>query len=119
MDGKQFRIGSGGSGGKKNRFKNAGFIALLVLFGLILFAALNQPSNLKSVPFSQVVDRQISGELKKIVVNGEELEITPKGQDKATEKSFKEPGSSIYEQGLKQGKVELENKPQSDRVIFG
>jgi hypothetical protein len=34
-------------------------------------------------------------------VNGEELEITPKGQDKPTEKSFKEPGSSIYEQGIK------------------
>jgi hypothetical protein len=60
MDGKQFRIGSGGSGGKKNRFKNAGFIALLILFGLIIFAAFNQPSNLKSVPFSQVVEQAIT-----------------------------------------------------------
>jgi len=119
MDGKQFRLKSGGGGGgKRNRFKNAGFIALLVLFALIIFAAFNQPSNLKSVPFSQVVEQANRGDIKSITVNGEELEVTPKGQDKATEKSFKEPGSSIYEQGLKQGKVELVNKPQSDSGNF-
>src|SRR5437763_1293674 len=113
MDGKQFRIGGGNGGGKRNRFKNAGFIALLLLLGLVIFAAFSQPSNLKSVPFSQVIDDANNGRTQKIVVNGEELVITPKGQDKPTEKSFKEQGSSIYEQGLKQGKVSLENKPQS------
>jgi cell division protease FtsH len=119
MDGKQFRLGSSGNGGgKRNRFKNAGFVALLVLFVFILFAAFNQPSNLKSVPFSQVVNQANNGEIKRVVVSGEELEITPKGQDKATEKSFKEQGSSIYEQGLKQGRVELVNKPQSDTGNF-
>jgi cell division protease FtsH len=121
MDGKQFRLRSGGGSGgnnKRNRFKNAGFIALLILFGLIIFAAFNQPSNLKSVPFSQVVEQANNGDIKRIVVNGEELDVTPKGQDKPTEKSFKEPGSSIYEQGLKQGKVELVNKPQSDSGNF-
>jgi cell division protease FtsH len=115
MDGKQFRIGGGSpkGGGRKNRFKNAGFIALLVLFGLIIFAAFSQPSTLKQVPFSQVVNDANNGKLQKITVNGDELDVTPKGETKPTEKSFKEAGSSIYEQGLKQGKVELVNKPQS------
>jgi cell division protease FtsH len=116
MDGKQFRIGGGGKSGssKNNKFKNAGLIALLVLFVIVIFAAFNQPKHLTPVPFSQVIEDANNGKIKKIVVSGEELEITPSDQNNPTEKSFKEPGSSIYEQGLKQGKVELENKPQSN-----
>jgi cell division protease FtsH len=116
MNGKQFRINNAGGGGgrKRKSFKNAGFIALLVLFGLIIFAAFSQPSNLKTIPFSQAVSDANNGKVQQITVNGDELQITPKGQSKPTEKSYKEPGSSIYEQGLKQGKVELNNKPQSN-----
>jgi len=116
MEKKPFRL-SGGRGGdnRGNRFKNAGFIALMVLFGLIIYAAVNQPSTLKTVSFSQVINQANSGQIKRITVSGDQtLEITPVGQDHPTEKSFKEAGSSIYEQGLKQGKVELDNKPASD-----
>ncbi|HET9721963.1 MAG TPA: ATP-dependent zinc metalloprotease FtsH [Candidatus Saccharimonadales bacterium] len=116
MEKKQFRLRSGrGGDGRNNRFKNVGFIALLILFGLIIYAAVNQPSQLKTVPFSQVVSEANSGKIKQIVVKGDqELDVTPAGQDHPTEKSYKETGSSIYEQGLKQGKVELVNQPASD-----
>ncbi|HET9850153.1 MAG TPA: ATP-dependent zinc metalloprotease FtsH [Candidatus Saccharimonadales bacterium] len=115
MDRKQFRIrGSGGPGkGRRNNFKNAGFIALLILFGLVFYAAFSQSPSLKEVPFSQVISDANSGKISKIVVNGTELDVTPKGQKSATEKSYMEPNSSIYQQGLKQGKVTLVNKPQS------
>jgi len=101
MDRKQFRLGSGGDNKDSNRssFKNFGFIALVVLFGLIIYAAFNQPSQLKSVPFSQVISDANSGKIQQITVKGNELDITPKGQTKATEKSNKEDGSSIYQQG--------------------
>jgi cell division protease FtsH len=115
MEKKQFRLGGSRDGGGRNHFKNAGFIALLLLFGLIFYAAFNQPSPLKTVPFSQVVTQANSGKIQQIVVNGEqELLVTPKGQQHPTEKSYKETGSSIYEQGLQQGKVTLVNRPQSD-----
>jgi cell division protease FtsH len=116
MEKKQFRLSkdSGGNKGRGNRFKNAGFIALVILFGLVIFSAFNQPSKLKEVPFSQVVTRANNGEIKQISVNRNELLITPNGQKEPTEKSYKEEGASIYEQGLKQGKVELVNKPQSN-----
>jgi cell division protease FtsH len=115
MEKKPFRMSGGRGEGRGNRFKNAGFIALVVLFGLIIYSALHQPSTLKTVPFSQVISDANSGQIKQIVVNGDqELDITPAGANHATEKSFKEIGSSIYEQGLKQGKVELVNKPNSD-----
>jgi cell division protease FtsH len=113
MEKKPFRI-SGAGDGRGNRFKNAGFIALVVLFGLIIYTSLHQQSPLKTVPFSQVVAQANSGQIKQITVSGDQaLEITPVGQSQATEKSFKEAGSSIYEQGLKHGKVELVNKPPS------
>lgn len=114
MDRKQFRLGGGaGSDGRGSRWKNAGFIALIVLFGLVIWAAFNQPSQLKTVPFSQVISEANKGHVQQITVNGDNLEITPKGETQPTEKSVKEPGSSIYEQGLQQGKVVLINKPQS------
>lgn len=91
--------------------KNSVFIILLVLFGLVIYAAFNQPNQLQSVPFSQVISDANGGKIQRIEVSGDALKITPVGQSQATEKSFKEPGSSIYQQGLQQGKVELVNKP--------
>ncbi|RTK95216.1 ATP-dependent metallopeptidase FtsH/Yme1/Tma family protein [Candidatus Saccharibacteria bacterium] len=80
--------------------KNAGFIALVILMGLIVFASLGQPSTLKQVSFSDVISRANKGEIEKITIKGNALEITKKGEDKPSEKSNKEAGSSIYEQGL-------------------
>ncbi|HVS78980.1 MAG TPA: ATP-dependent zinc metalloprotease FtsH, partial [Candidatus Saccharimonadales bacterium] len=115
MEKKSFRLSGGKGDGRGNRFKNAGFIALIILFGLIIYAAVNQPSQLKQIPFSQVISEANNGKIKQITVNGDqELDITPVGQNQATEISYKEAGSSIYEQGLKQGKVEVVNKPSSN-----
>jgi cell division protease FtsH len=113
MEKKSFRMSGGRNDGGRKHFKNAGFIALLVLFGLLVYAAVNQPSQLKTIPFSQAISDANSGKTKQITISGDELDITPAGQNHPTEKSFKESGSSIYEQGLKQGKVIVENKPQS------
>src|SRR3989344_4880297 len=119
MNKNQFRLKRSGCGDqKRNNFKNAGFVALLILFGLVVFAAFNQPSTLKDVPFSQIVNRANDGQIKRIVITGNELEITPKGQTKATEKSRKETGSSVYEQGLEQGKVELVNKEEKTSDLW-
>jgi cell division protease FtsH len=115
MEKKPFRLSGGRGDGGRKHFKNAGFIALLILFGMIIYAAVNQPSQLKTVPFSQVIQQANNGQIKEITVSGDQqLEITPDGQNHPTEKSFKEAGSSIYEQGLKQGKVVVNNKPESN-----
>ena len=110
---KQFRLSGSGGGGneKRNRFKNFGFMALIILFGLVIYAAFNQPSHLKEVSFSQVVSDANAGKIAKITIKGNELDVTPQGETKPTEKSFKEEGSTIYQQGLQQGKVEVNNKP--------
>lgn len=115
MDKKPFKVGK--PRGKKPRqgYKNAGFIALLILFGLIIFSSINRPSTLQDVPFSDVVARANKGEIKKIEISGTELQITKQGEDKASQKSRKEEGTSIYEQGLKQdSNVEIVNKAPSN-----
>lgn len=100
--------------GKKRGLKNLAFIAIIVLFGLIIFAAYNQPSTLKEVPLSQTITAANNGEVKTLVIKGNEVEVTKKGEDKASERSYKETGSSIYDQGLKQNVEGLTVDPRPD-----
>lgn len=113
MDKKSFRAKKQLPGGGRQRFKNAGFIALVILIGLIVYASMSQPTQLKSVAFSDVINRANKGEISKITIKGSSLEVTKKGESKPTEKSNKEEGSSIYEQGLKNRDVEVDIKSNS------
>jgi cell division protease FtsH len=114
MDRKSFRSGGGNDYNKRRGFKNLGFIVLVLLIGLIVFVAFNKPSNLKPVAFSDVINRANKGEIQKITITGNELEITKKGDKDPSERSRKEAGSSIYEQGLTNRDVEVDNKPESN-----
>ncbi|HSE61441.1 MAG TPA: ATP-dependent zinc metalloprotease FtsH [Candidatus Saccharimonadales bacterium] len=91
------------------------FWGLIIVVGLILWAVYSPQQTLKDVAFSDVIRRANAGEISKIEINGDELTITPKDSDKPTEKSVKENGSSIYEQGLKQdAKTTIDIKKPSD-----
>lgn len=78
------------------------FWAIIIVATLALFAVVAPHEQLKEIPISQVIERANKGEITKIEIQGNDVKVTPKGQDKATERSMKEGGSSIYEQGLKQ-----------------
>ena len=112
MDKKSLRPNGKRTAGGRG-FKNIGFIALIVLVTLISLAAYRQPSTLKEVPFTQVIQQANKGDYKKIVVNGDELQITKKNQSEPSLKSFKESGSSLKEEGLNYDKVEVSIKPPS------
>lgn len=114
MDKKPFKSGGKNDYSKRRGFKNVGFAVLIVLIGLIVFAAFNKPSTLKEVAFSDVINRANHGEVQKIVVQGNELEVTKKGESNASERSRKEAGSSIYEQGLTNRDIEIVNKAESN-----
>ena len=77
------------------------FWAVLVI-GVLATIAITVPhDNLKDVPISSVIERANNGEIKNIVVEGNNLTITPKNSDTATEKSTKDGTSSLTQQGLK------------------
>lgn len=87
---------------------------VIVVVGVSLFWAYSPHNQLKDVPFSEVIKNANDGKLKEIEVQGNNLLITPNGSDQPTEKTTKDPSSSIYEQGLnKDAKVEVVNKQQS------
>jgi cell division protease FtsH len=89
----------------------------LVLFWIIMVAIIaavfafgSSDQNLKEVSFNNFVSRANKGEIAKVEVQGDDLKITPKGQTEPTEKSRKDTGTSIYEQGFKNNNgVEVTN----------
>jgi cell division protease FtsH len=82
---------------------------VIFVFGILAVVAITSPrDDLKEVPISEVIAQANSGDITKIEIQGNDLKVTPKGSDAPTEKSTKESGSSIQDQGLnKDAKVEL------------
>ena len=90
------------------------FWAILVFVVLAVIAATSPQNSLKTVPLTEVTERANKGEIKRLEIQGNEIKVTPKNEDKPTEVSVKEPGSSIYEQGLEKGKTVVEVKQPSE-----
>lgn len=98
-------------GANKKGMKNAGFIALIVLFGLIVIAANNQPSPLKEVPLTKAVKEANEGKYESITVKGSELNITKKGQSKPELKTYLEQNATLKDEGFNFSKVEVKTTP--------
>lgn len=103
---KNFRGPNKGGGGRRS-FKSVGFIVLLVLFGLIIYATSAQPSGLKELPLTQVINNANKGEYSKIEVAGSEVKVTKKGEDKPTIKSGRDPQATLIDEGLDTSKVDV------------
>ncbi len=101
-----------GSGGRRG-FRNVGFIALIVLFALIMFAAYGQPSSTKTIPLTEAVKQSSDGKYKKLQVTGNEVLITESGEAKPTLKTFKDPNTTLKEDGFKTSGTEVTFTPQS------
>lgn len=93
--------------------KNAGFIALIFLFGLIIFTASDQTTTLKQIPATQAIEDNNAGDYSSIVVNGNELDITPKGSSHATIKTYVDANASLKDQGFNTNKAAITYKPES------
>lgn len=99
----------------KKIIKNVIFGLMTLGFVGLAMAVYARPSNLKKVDFSDVIARANKGEVEKLTIQGERVEVTKKGDKDATEYTFKEPIASIYDQGLQKDKVVVENQPLSTR----
>lgn len=74
----------------------------IVVFGILVGAAFLSPqSNLKDVPISDVIRDANEGKISVIEVQGDDVKVTPKDSDKPTQKSMKQSGQTLQEQGLK------------------
>ncbi|MBP7820990.1 ATP-dependent zinc metalloprotease FtsH [Candidatus Saccharibacteria bacterium] len=84
---------------KKNWIKNTGFVLILLVIGLVFLLSYKQPAKLTEKSFNDVMNRANSGEISKLNIKGSVIEITPKGSDKATEKTRKESNATLYGPG--------------------
>ena len=113
MDKKPSRSSRRPSANNRRSMKNAGFIALIILFGLIVAAAYNQPSTLKEIPSTTAISDTNNGKYSKIVVTNNQLTITPKGESHPTLKSYVDGNSSLKSQGFNTNKVSVTYKSDS------
>lgn len=93
--------------------KNASFAALVVLIVLIIIAATSQPSTLKTIPLTEAISQANSGQYSKILVSGNQLSITKKGEQNPTLKAYSDPNASLKAEGLDYSKVEVSYKPEA------
>lgn len=105
------------SGKISNTVRLSLFWAILVMATLTVWAIASPHNTLKEVSITDVVQRANDGKITKLEVQGDEVRVTPKGQKEATEKATKQSGN-LYEQGLKEGKTDVEVKPLSDNSVF-
>ena len=110
---KSFRPNPNRPGNGRRGFRNFGFIALIILFGLMIFAAYGQSSDVKDIPLTQAVQQANEGKYSKIEVGGNEMLITTEGEEKATLKTYKDPNATLQEEGFDTSKVEVNFKPES------
>ncbi|MFC2702679.1 MAG: ATP-dependent zinc metalloprotease FtsH [Candidatus Nanosyncoccus sp.] len=88
---------------KSNTFRSIIFTLLSIIFIAYCINLYGSGSvKMKEVPLSDVIFRANDehGNIKRITVSGNELEITLKDKDVPTETSRKDPSGTLYEQGL-------------------
>jgi cell division protease FtsH len=83
----------------KKLFKNIGFAAIIVVFLGVFLLSYNQPTKLADKPYNEIINRANNGDISKLTVSGDKIEVTPKGSDKATEKTRNEANATLYGPG--------------------
>ena len=82
----------------KNKINNwmrlSVFWAIIVLAALAFFAVVAPNQQLEDVPISKVIERANSGKIEKIEGSGNELQITPEGEEEPTQRSYIQGGVS-------------------------
>lgn len=91
------------------------FWAIVAVSSLAVWALIAPHSQLTSVPISDVITRANAGEITKIEGSGNDLQITVKGQDHPTEKSYVTGGigTLIREGKVDSAKTKLDDTPAS------
>lgn len=90
----------------------ASIIALIILMSFTVFAAINTAPRLREVPLSEVIQQANNGQIKRIEVKGDELRITRHGENEPSQRSRRESGYSLAEQGIDTKKAEVVTVPE-------
>ncbi len=95
--------GNNGAMNRSNMIRSVLFtVVMICLMAMLITNFLNREPVKVEVPFSEVVTRanNPNGDIAKITVIGDTLDITLKGKDQPTETSRKDASGTLYEQGI-------------------
>ena len=108
---------------KKKLYKNIGFVMIIALFVGVFLMSYSQPAKIENKPYSEIINSANNGEVEKLVVSGEKVEVylkdspnkdQPADKRKADRQTRKDPSASIYGPGgLTNKEVTVEFKEQS------
>ena len=102
---------------KVSNIVRLGLFWTIILAAIVITFALNYSSGeLKDVPISEVITRANAGEISRIEGSGNELLITPEGEETPTEKSYVQGGvSTLLKDDLLNEEAEavVDDKPPS------
>ena len=107
------------NGGRSNMIRSVAFTFMLVCFAMFILAGMNSSGPQKTeVAFSDVIRRlnDPNGNISKIVVKGDIIDITLKGKDQSTETSRKDSAGTLQEQGLVDYCTELKDEAYTECV---
>jgi cell division protease FtsH len=111
MDNKPLRSSRKPTKPNRRGMKNVAFIVLIILIGLAVLSATAQTKTLKQISATQAIADANAGKYAQIVVNNNELDITPKGQTHATLKAYVDSNGTLKDQGFNTSKVSITYKP--------
>lgn len=85
-----------------NNLRRLIFTVVIIVLAFSLYPLLFPEAKLTEVPLSEVLSRANNphGDISKITVYGNRLDLTLKGQQKPSQTSLKDPSGTLYDQGL-------------------
>lgn len=100
---------------KPNRKKPGGgsalkttiFIILVLMIGFAFYSAYSGEEELESTSISSVISRANSGEITKLIVTEEEVEVVKAGDEEPSQVAIRDSNVSLQEQGLTNENVEI------------
>lgn len=97
----------------KKLLKNIGFAVIVIALIAVAYFSYSNPSTMQTAILSDVISQANSGQIEKLTIIGDRVEVTKKGESKPSAYTFKEASSTIYEQGLEKDKTKVEIKQES------
>ena len=101
-------------GNMKSHHRNLGFIAVVMLFVLLVLALVGVDDDTRQVSLSEVVEKVNDGQIEELVIDGNEIRAIPIDEDEPELITYREEGVGISEYGIDVSAVTVTTEDPTD-----